>query len=492
MLMPWIAVYLLELALYLSPVWIWRRWLTLPLITLTAISSLGLGFRLVLPLQVALVVLTAFRLVNLYRVKKSRMHTLYLWRTTTRTALFLAGFHVVTLWIYIYATNLLNQRDLLVILCVIQMVVALALLVITLRNITKLRFIMPQQRLPDGDLPTVTIAIPARNETNDLHECLDSILANDYPKFEVIVLDETPHSKTAEIIRGYAHDGVRFVRGSEPGKHWLAKNLAYQKLYQEASGDLILFCGVDVRFGKRTIRALVNLQQAKKKSMISVLPLRDRSTAAAAFIQPMRYWWELALPRRLFNRPPVLSTCWLIDSDQLKKLGGFGAISHSIIPEGYFARELIKNDGYSFVRAGRELDVRTVKNMHEQIQTTIRVRYPQLRRRLEYVLLLSAVELVGLLLPFALLISSIWLHLGILNILLAITCSVLVFNHILILGVTDPANVTLGIINFPVVVIVELILGYTSMIRYEFYSVEWKQRNIVEPVMHVIPHLPKI
>src|SRR5690606_4941791 len=102
----------------------------------------------------------------------------------------------------------------------------------------------------------------------------------------------------------------------------------------EATGELILFCGVDVRLGPHAIRALTTTLLSRKKSMISVMPLRFYSKLNEAFIQPMRYWWELVPPRKLVNRPPVLSTCWLVARKQLAKAGGFAAVSHSIIPEG--------------------------------------------------------------------------------------------------------------------------------------------------------------
>ncbi len=491
MLMPWLAIYLLELALYLSPLWTLRKWLTDILIVLVGSSSLAIGWQLVLPLQIALGFLTVFRLLNLLRVRKARMHDRYLLRTTARSSLYILVFHVLAVWFY-YILQLFTVNQLLDALIFMQLVTSLGILAITSKNAVKLRFKMPKSFLPDSQLPTVTVAIPARNETIDLHECMDSLLSNDYSKLEIIVLDETPHSKTAEIIREYANDGVRFVLGEEPGARWLAKNQAYHKLYTEASGDLILFCGVDTRFGKRAISSMVNLLHARNKSMLSVLPLRDRSTAAAAFIQPMRYWWELALPRRIFNRPPVLSTCWMIDRGVLKKLGGFAAVSHTIIPEGVFARELIKDDKYSFVRSSNELDVRTVKNLTEQRETSIRLRYPQIRRRLEVVPILTAYELLFLLLPFVLLLIANWLQLGFWIWPVLVSCLGLITTHIIILSVSNPANVPLGLFNFPIVVIVELAIAWLSMIRYEFFSVEWKQRNIVEPVMHVIPSLPPI
>jgi chlorobactene glucosyltransferase len=359
------------------------------------------------------------------------------------------------------------------------------------KNIVKTRYAQGSVFYSDKELPTVSLLIPARNETNDLEECLRSALASDYPKLEIIVLDDCSQAKTSDIIKGFAHDGVRFVRGEEPSEHWLAKNQAYEKLRSEASGELLLFCGVDVRFGSHAIKALVTELQARDKQMISVLPHRLSGSLAGAFIQPMRYWWELALPRKIFNRPPVLGTCWLIRSKSIEKLGGFKANSHSILPEAYFARELIKSSDYSFIRANDVLDIQTFKSFSEQRATALRTRYPQLRRRPENVLLLVALELLFLAGPFIGLTygfitnneSLLWLS--------ALSSGLLVVTHVLIVQITSPANTVIALINFPVEVLTEVVIALMSMTRYEFGTVEWKDRNVCIPVMHVIPHLPK-
>ena len=140
---------------------------------------------------------------------------------------------------------------------------------------------------------------------------------------------------------------------------WLAKNYAYKQLVDESSGELIVFCGVDTRFEPSTIRTLVELSLQKNKNMISLIPvnkLDKRFSTWNLLVQPSRYAWELALPRRFIKRPPVLSTCWMIRKDLLLSSGGFEAVANSISPESYFARQSIRaNDGYSFMQTNSNL-----------------------------------------------------------------------------------------------------------------------------------------
>jgi glycosyltransferase involved in cell wall biosynthesis len=118
---------------------------------------------------------------------------------------------------------------------------------------------------------------------------------------EILVLDDCSQIKrTSEIIKAYAHDGVRFIDGQAPPEHWLAKNFAYQQLADQANGDLILFCGVDTQFSPDSLRAIVEVMLKKNKSMISFIPknIQLGQRFESIILQSLRYAWELALPRR--------------------------------------------------------------------------------------------------------------------------------------------------------------------------------------------------
>ena len=54
-------------------------------------------------------------------------------------------------------------------------------------------------------LPTISVIVPCRNEEKFISACLDSIIANDYPKdkIEILVVDGMSTDKTREIIKGY-------------------------------------------------------------------------------------------------------------------------------------------------------------------------------------------------------------------------------------------------------------------------------------------------
>ena len=55
----------------------------------------------------------------------------------------------------------------------------------------------------DGDLPSVTVVVPARDEQDTIGPCVDSILAADYPRarLEIIVVDDDSSDRTADVVR---------------------------------------------------------------------------------------------------------------------------------------------------------------------------------------------------------------------------------------------------------------------------------------------------
>jgi len=343
--------------------------------------------------------------------------------------------------------------------------------------------------LSDRELPSLSVLVPARNETVALEQCLQLLTASDYPKLEILVLDDcSVTQRTPEIIRDFAQAGVRFIQGGVPDEsRWLAKNYAYEQLAQEASGDLLLFCGVDTLLEPKTMRQLVRILIARDKNMLCVMPLRKHADGNGhSLFQAMRYYWELCLPRRFFKRPPVLSTCWLIRAQALNKMGGFEAVSHSVNPEASFARQAVTTDSYSFIRSDDTLGVFSNKPAREQYGTSVRVRYPQLHRRLELVALVAICEVVFLLGPIIglLLANSLPRTMAYLSVWGLSTLCLLVTYSFASIG-TRLSSPWYGWILMPAAFVLDLVVLHISLWKYEFGEVDWKGRNVCLPVMQL-------
>ncbi len=488
----------LELMVWLPPVW--RRRRPLSVVILAALAMASLAIVVIEPglWTGLLALLSLYRMLNLLRLAKGRIQADYLYHSSRRAAVWLVALQGADL----ASARLANYYQVSLmegfyILAAAQLAAGLVLLATVRRHLRTTKPVKLTRSYADHELPSLTVAIPARNETADLEDCLQSLTASDYPKLEILVLDDCSQNKrTPEIIRGFAHDGVRFVAGIEPPGQWLAKNYAYAQLAEEANGDLLLFCGVDVRFSPSSLRSIVETALEKKKSMVSIIPknaLPGRRSIKPVLLQPARYAWELGLPRRLLRRPPVLSSCWLISRETLQTAGGFAAVKRKAIPESYFARQAAgSQDGYSFMRSDTAIGITSRKETAEQLATTVRTRYPQLHRRPELVALVSLAEFSVLAAPLILAAGAVASRHWLLAVLSAAAYAVGAAGYGEVVSLTYRKFLVRSLWLFPMAAIYDIgILNY-SMWQYEFREVIWKGRNICIPVMRVVPDLPKL
>jgi succinoglycan biosynthesis protein ExoA len=98
---------------------------------------------------------------------------------------------------------------------------------------------MSAESVPAESLPFVTVLVPCRNEEKHIGRCLESILANDYPKdcLEILVLDGMSEDRTRKIVQEYASRDARVRLIDNPDKHIpVAMNIGIR----EARGERIL------------------------------------------------------------------------------------------------------------------------------------------------------------------------------------------------------------------------------------------------------------
>lgn len=441
-----------------------------------------------------IIIVAAYRVINLWRIVANRRQPDHTRQVTRRSSFRLLGAQALTIYLYIISPQFTSAG--LAVMTGLMLAGSIVLAAATQRNLKTTRPDRTADGISDDDLPTVSVLVPARDETEDLYECLASLVRSTYPKLEIIVLDDRSQNKrTPEIIKQFASDGVSFIAGGLAPPSWLAKNHAYQQLVDASSGELLLFCGVDTRFQPQTIEQMVTSLVRKKKTMISFIP-GNAAPAALAFgsilVQPSRYAWELALPRRSLQRPPVLTSAWLISRNVLQAAGGFAAFSRAIIPERYLARyAAVHDDGYSFMQSDTNSGVSSAKSFSEQRATAVRTRYPQLHQSLELTALTSVSELFLLVGPFIMSGWSLWNRQWLIFTLAGLAATLLIIMYIQIVNLTYRRLVLRSFWLLPLAAVYDVILLNYSMFKYEFSEVQWKGRDISIPAMQVIDRLPK-
>ena len=97
------------------------------------------------------------------------------------------------------------------------------------------------------NVPKVSIIVPARNEEKFIERCVRSLLLQNYPRLEVIVVDDCSEDGTAEILAAQANSDSRLqvIRGKPLPEGWMGKAHALCQGYQQAKGDWLLFTDAD-------------------------------------------------------------------------------------------------------------------------------------------------------------------------------------------------------------------------------------------------------
>lgn len=340
------------------------------------------------------------------------------------------------------------------------------------------RFRMTKNYTAAIDAPTVSVCIPARNETPAMTECLQRVLSSDYEKMEIIVFDDSSTDDTSILVRSFAHAGVRFIPGVKLPEGWLGKNHALDILASEASGSLIIFMDVDTYIRPTTISQLVSYLVTENVDMVSVIPRREDAYRASVVFGHLRYFWELLLSR--VSVPAASSSLWMIRTKALSELGGLARVKASVAPESDLAR-LLGTARYHCLIATRALGVAYEKKWHSQLETGRRLLLPKLGSRW-YGAWLALAGLLVLNLPTFLLISAIWtdwtlFHTGML-LLMAASMALYGLYTFNLWG----RGWWLGALLWPVVIFQELCIFISSAWGYARHTVTWKGRPVASTV----------
>ncbi len=113
-----------------------------------------------------------------------------------------------------------------------------ALLLNLLLNLRTLRRAKSDVELPEP-APLISVLIPARNEEANIGACLESLRQQDYPNFEILVLDDSSTDRTADMVASIAAEDprVRLLRGRPLLPGWAGKPFACHQLEQWAAGQ---------------------------------------------------------------------------------------------------------------------------------------------------------------------------------------------------------------------------------------------------------------
>ena len=214
------------------------------------------------------------------------------------------------------------------------------LLVIALSNLRTLRRL--GRYSPPPRFPRVSILLPARNEEAVIGDCVRSLLAQDYPDFEMLVLDDGSTDGTGAVLAALVREDARLrvLSGRPLPEGWLGKHWACQQLAEAATGDLLLFTDADTVHHPQALRLGGAAMEAERADLMSGFLHQRLLTWGERLTVPAIFWCffsflPLALAHRV--RAPGLSLTngqWMLcRRAAYEAVGGHAAVRQSPIDD---------------------------------------------------------------------------------------------------------------------------------------------------------------
>ena len=129
--------------------------------------------------------------------------------------------------------------------------------------------------LPDPP-PKVSIIIPVKDEVQRIGECIASALQQQYPNFELIVVDDRSTDGTERIVDEMAATDRRLIalhiKTGDLPMGWFGKSFALHTAVPRASGEWFCFVDSDVVLQPTAVHDTIALAEYKRYDLVSFLP----------------------------------------------------------------------------------------------------------------------------------------------------------------------------------------------------------------------------
>jgi chlorobactene glucosyltransferase len=237
-----------------------------------------------------------------------------------------------------------------------QMVVAVLLVIILINLVLNLRSLRRpdiNSKVPEP-APLISVLIPARNEEENIETCLKSLQKQDYPNFEILVLDDNSKDRTAELVERMAakDDRIRLIKGELLPEGWAGKPFACYQLAEKAKGSWLLFLDADTTHAPHMLRSTLALALELKPSMLSGFPRQMAESLPEKIAMPVLYfvimsllplWW---LHRSTGHRPSLtIGQFILFPREDYWRIGGHMAVRDRILEDVWLGVETVRHGG---------------------------------------------------------------------------------------------------------------------------------------------------
>lgn len=209
-----------------------------------------------------------------------------------------------------------------------------------------------------ADAPAVAAIVPARDEAAHVGASVGSLLAQDYPAFEVILVDDGSTDGTGAIARALQPPrggGPRVIAGTPRPPGWAGKLWAVHQGVTATDAPWLLLTDADIAHDPRHLATLMAHAQAAGLDMVSeMVALHCASLPERALIPAFVYFFQLLYPFAWANDPrrrvaAAAGGTVLIRRAALERAGGIAAIRGALIDDVALARAVKGSGGLTWI-----------------------------------------------------------------------------------------------------------------------------------------------
>lgn len=207
-----------------------------------------------------------------------------------------------------------------------------------------------QRRLPFDPTfqPPVSVIVPAFNESVGVERAVRSLVASDYPDFEVLVVDDGSNDGTGEIVEALELSQVRVVRQANAGKA-----AALNRGMSETRHEIIAMVDADTVFEPDTLSQLVRPFADSGVGAVSGNTKVGNRRGLLGRWQHIEYVMGFNLDRRLYDVLRCMPTVpGAVGAFRRRALADIGGVSEATLAEDTDITLGIGRAGWRVVYAG--------------------------------------------------------------------------------------------------------------------------------------------
>lgn len=214
--------------------------------------------------------------------------------------------------------------------------------------------------------PRVSIILPARNEERYIRRCIDSLIKQDYPDFEIVMVNDESSDKTLEIMNEYqnSYPDFKVLSVKRPDDNWVGKNWACYQGYLKSNGNLLLFTDADSYHSENTMSLAVQNINHYDLDAITIMPRLLSYDFFTKVTLPLltTFMHTRFSPLKVNNAKSKLGyffgSYFIIKRDTYEQVGSHESVKHEIIEDGALGKRVKEGNfklrmvrGESYVQA---------------------------------------------------------------------------------------------------------------------------------------------